>query len=315
MLPEKLEEIIEVVRLKISGVDVPYQAAEKPVEQRRQGVAVLPLFGMITKRANMFTKISGATTTEGFIGAFRQLRADPEVGAIIIDADSPGGGVFGVPEAASEIFASRGVKKIVTVANSFAASAAYWIGAAADEFVVTPSGKAGSIGVFGVYEDRSSLEGKDGITHRIFSAGRYKTEGNPYEPLTDEAATHMQSEVNRYYDMFVADVARYRSVQVNQIRNGFGQGRAVGAKEAVAEGMADRVATLDETIARLLRELRSPGAQRLNAADERRRMAYSSASFPGLSAADRARASRFLAPEGKSAVIDDEIRRSRLRYA
>ena len=90
-----------------------------------------------------------------------------------------------------------------------------------------------------------------GVKVNLISAGKYKTEGNPFEPLSEEAREQIQKRVDEYYDMFVAAVARNRSVSRSDVRGGFGQGRMVGAKEAVASGMADRVATLDETISRL----------------------------------------------------------------
>jgi capsid assembly protease len=269
-----LEQIIEFFQLEAAGVRVPYAAVDRPRERiiQRQ-VAVLPLFGTLSQRANMFTKISGATALEDFIVQFRALRNNSQIGAIILNVDSPGGSVFGVPEAAAEIYASRGIKRTIAVANAHALSGAYWIGSAAEELVITPSGLAGSIGLLGVFEDRSALEGKDGITHRIFRAGKYKAEGNEYEPLTDAAAAHLQSEVDRYYEMFVSAVAKHRSVTPVQVRNGYGQGRSVGARQAITAGMADRVATLDETIARIQGEIRS-GVRRFSASAQRARLGY-----------------------------------------
>lgn len=280
--PEKLEEIITVLHLKATGVEVPYEAAaEKPVD-RQQGVAVLPLFGVIGQRMNMIMKFSGGTSTEMFARQLRALIADPEVGAILIDIDSPGGGVFGVPELAQEIFEARGPKKIVGVANSFAASAAYWIGSAVDELVVTPSGEVGSIGVYALHTEFSEADAKAGVKNTFIKAGRLKTAGNDVEPLSEEARVYLQSNVDRYYDMFTAAVAKYRGRKVAEVREGFGEGGMVGAKDAVAMGMADRVGTFDETLARLLRETRSGKAAKAEEAaptpaaedigdDERRR--------------------------------------------
>lgn len=216
------------------------------------GVAVLPLLGTIVQRADMMTEMSGGTSTQKFTARFRQAMTDPSVGSIVIDVDSPGGQVSGVEELATEIFQARGQKPITAVANSLAASAAYWIATAADELVVTPSGEVGSIGVFAMHEDMSQALANEGVTPTLISAGKYKVEGNPFEPLTDEARTAIQSRVDEYYEMFVSAVARNRGVKKSDVRQGFGEGRTVGAKQAVSLGMADRVATLDETVGRLL---------------------------------------------------------------
>ena len=57
----------------------------------------------------------------------RRFLNDPEVRAIVLDIDSPGGSTYGVSELANEIMAARGKKPVLAVANSLAASAAFWI--------------------------------------------------------------------------------------------------------------------------------------------------------------------------------------------
>jgi signal peptide peptidase SppA len=165
--------------------------------------------------------------------------------------------VYGVEELAAEIYQARGQKPVVAVANSLAASASYWIAASADELVVTPSGEVGSIGVFAMHEDMSGLMEQMGVRVSLISAGKHKTETNPFEPLTDEARAALQEQVDGYYEMFVRAVARGRGVGVADVRGGFGEGRLVGAKEAVRLGMADRVETMEQTIGRLSRRHRN----------------------------------------------------------
>jgi ClpP class serine protease len=149
-----------------------------------------------------------------------------------------------------------------------AASAAYWIGTAADELWVAPSGQVGSIGVFAAHEDISEALKMEGITISLVSAGKYKTEGMPYEPLSAEARASMQRMVDDFHTMFVAAVARNRGVATSTVKNGFGEARMILAQDAVRAGMADGVATLDQTVARLLG--RRTG-QSLSAANRRER--------------------------------------------
>ena len=92
----------------------------------------------------------------------------------------------------------------------------------------------------------------EGIKVSLISAGKYKTEGLPYEPLSAEARANMQQMVNSFGDMFTNAVARNRGVGSYAVKNGFGEGRMVLARDAVKAGMADSVATLDQTLARLL---------------------------------------------------------------
>lgn len=216
-------------------------------------VAVLPLRGTLIPRADMMSEMSGATGLEGWTKRFKAAVADPNVGAIVLDVDSPGGSVFGVDEAATAVFEARGSKHIVAVANLEAGSAAYYIASQADELVVTPSGWVGSIGVFGAHQDLSAALEKAGIKTTLISAGKFKTESSPFEPLGADARAAMQARVDEFYGMFVKAVARGRGVSTTAVRNGFGQGRMELASSAVALGMADLVATFDQTVERVAR--------------------------------------------------------------
>jgi signal peptide peptidase SppA len=272
ILPRHLVVLNEIVVRHVSGekldaeeVQTRIHGAARPASNRRvAAVAVLPLFGTIFPRANMMTQMSGATSAEMFGKEFAALLQDPEVSSIIIDVDSPGGQVDGIEELSNQIFDARGQKPVVAVVDHLMASAAYWIGTAADEVVMSPSGEAGSIGVFAVHQDVSTALQQAGIKVNLISAGKYKTEGNPYEPLAEEARGAIQSRVNEYYDSFVNAIARNRGTSPDAVRNGFGEGRVVGARQAVALGMADRVGTLEETIDRMLGNSGQAGLSQAN---------------------------------------------------
>ena len=103
-----------------------------------------------------------------------------------------------------------------------------------------------------------------GVTTTIISAGPHKTEGNEYQPLSDEARADIQSRVDASYDAFVSDVAAGRRVSVATVREDFGGGRVMTAKAARAAGMVDRVETLSATVQRLGR---SAGSTRRMAAE------------------------------------------------
>ena len=211
-------------------------------------VAVIPLHGVVVPRAGMFDDVSGLTSLDRFGARFREAMNDERVGSILLHIDSPGGVVDGVPEMAAEIMDARGVKPVVAIADAMAASAAYWIAVAADELVVTPSGEVGSIGVFSSHVDWSGFEEMQGIKTTLIAAGKYKVEANPFEPLSDDARAAIQARVDDYYGMFVKGVATARGRKASEVRGGFGEGRVVGARDAVAMGMADRVADFRQTV-------------------------------------------------------------------
>jgi hypothetical protein len=101
---------------------------------------------------------------------------------------------------------------------------------------------------------RGHFEGleEEGVKVTLVSAGKYKTEGMPYEPLSVEGRRSLQGQVDEFYGMFASAVARNRGVATSTVKNGFGEGRMVLAQDAVKAGMADGVASLDQTLARLL---------------------------------------------------------------
>jgi signal peptide peptidase SppA len=196
--------------------------------------------------------MSGATSAEAFGASVQAAAADPAVGAILIDVDSPGGAVSLIPETAQIVADAALAKPVVAIANTLMASAAYWLASQASEVVITPSGMAGSIGVLAMHADNSARLEQMGVDVSLIHAGQFKAEGNPFQPLTDEARADIQAKVDEFYGMFVDGVAQGRGVAASMVRDGFGQGRVVTAAEAVKAGMADRVATFDQTVEELL---------------------------------------------------------------
>jgi len=263
-----LEEIVvrHVSGEKLSSEEIQTRihGAVRPAERRVNSIAVLPLFGTIFPRANLMTDMSGATSAERFGAQFAELVKDPKIDAIVLDVNSPGGQVGGVEELSKQIFDARGQKPVVAVVNHLMASAAYWIGTAADEIVVSPSSEVGSIGVFAVHQDMSAALDKAGVKVSLISKGKFKAEGNPYEPLGEEARAAIDARVGDYYESFVNGVARNRGVKPAMVKNGFGEGRVVGAQQAIELGMADRMGTLQETIDRLFQAKGSPATAQAN---------------------------------------------------
>jgi signal peptide peptidase SppA len=273
MQPERMAAYASVLARRYAGLRAdpqespgggPIQAAGQRVGGRTGAVAVIPVVGTIMQRASSFGMCDGGTSTQAISQALRQANADETVSSIVLDIDSPGGSVYGVAELAAEIRASG--KPVTAVANSLAASAAYWIGTAASEFFVTPGGEVGSIGVWMAHEDWSKALEAEGVDVTLISAGKYKTEGHPYGPLPSEAKDFMQSRTDDYYGAFTRDVAKGRNVSVDQVRSGMGQGRVIGASQAKGEGMVDGVMTFDQVIRHVQKGTAPKGRNALAAA-------------------------------------------------
>tara|TARA_R100001244_G_scaffold47793_2_gene42609 strand:- start:4344 stop:5462 length:1119 start_codon:yes stop_codon:yes gene_type:complete len=274
MQREKLDAVTAFLIFKAQGGE--YSAEEvaaritkkrdAEVAQTEGAIALIPVYGVLSQRMNMMADISGGTSYQAIGDSINAALTNEEVKAVVLDIDSPGGAVPGADELATELRALRGgPKPIVAQVNSLAASAAYWIASATDEIVATPSARAGSIGVYTSHDDVSEAMAKLGIKRTYISAGKYKTEGNEAEPLGEEARDYIHGLVDQSYQRFVGAVAEGRGVTKAKVLDGYGQGRIFGAEALVERGMADRIGTLKDTLARFGVQTDSPTVSRIKA--------------------------------------------------
>lgn len=252
ILPDKLEEIQSFIqrRHEMKALDTEelqalVSAAARPRQNAAGGVAVLPLHGVLFHRADALRESSGGMSAERFAAQVRAAAEDESVREIIIDVNSPGGSVAGIAEAAAAVFEARKRKRITAVANSMMASAAYWIASAAHEIVGIPSAMVGSIGVVYMHTEFSKMEEQLGVKTTVITSGDFKAEANPYEPLTDEARAAIQETNDEFYRQFTEAVARHRGTTVETVQSGYGRGRALPARQALQEGLIDRIESFD----------------------------------------------------------------------
>lgn len=260
--PTKAREILALLAFRAAGHRFTADELLARVEEappatvtKRASVAMIPLRGIIAHRMGTMEESSGGMSAERFTTAVQAAAADDDIEAILLDVDSPGGTIPGVPEAAEAVFKAREQKRVAAIANAWMASAAYWIASQATEIVAIPSALEpciGSIGVFTIHEDLSAALAQEGVKITMIKAGKHKADWNPFEPLPEETRAEIQAAVDGAYDQFVKDVARGRGVTATAVRRGFGEGRALTAVDAKAAGLIDRIGTLEETIGRLV---------------------------------------------------------------
>jgi len=216
------------------------------------GIAVIPIHNEIVQHADFWSDVFGMATVDGVGAMLDTAINDDSVGAVVLRVDSPGGSVYGIDELSAKIYGYRGTKPIIAVADSLMASAAYYVASAADQIVVTPGGEIGSVGVVAMHVDYSEMLKAEGIKPTVITAGPYKWEANPYQPLGDEAKAAVQARVDEYYEAFIDALARNRGASRTKVKKDFGGGRVVGASAAVQQGMADVVAPFDRVIRDML---------------------------------------------------------------
>jgi signal peptide peptidase SppA len=215
---------------------------------RPPGVAIIPVRGYLSQRPTMLGALGLGTSMDSLDALLSLALSDPGVDAIVLDIDSTGGEVYGMTETAAKIREARARKPVIGVANSVAASAAYWLLASCGTAYVTPSGQVGGVGMSMVHEDQSRALDAAGIHVTLISAGKYKTEGAPFMPLDADARGFMQQTCDHYFSMMVADIAKGRRVSEQVVRTKFCEGRTLGAPAAKAAGMVDGTRTFDQVL-------------------------------------------------------------------
>ena len=214
-----------------------------------EGVAVISAMGGLVHRTRLEADSSLLIGYNDLAADLEDALAKSEVHAIALVMDSPGGEVSGAFELAERIYAARGSKPIVAVADGMAASAAYLAASAADEVVLSATSYVGSIGVVMRHVDFSRALANEGISVSHIFAGDHKVDGNPYQPLPDAVRANLQADIEGLYQMFIQAVAQHRGMTEQAVRDT--RASVYRGVAAVAARLADRIGTADAVIAEL----------------------------------------------------------------
>lgn len=260
IMPEKLREIQAVYSSHFRGEKIDIAAVEarlghplaneqQDYEVRQGGVAVLSISGVISNKANMFTKVSGGASAQILQQQIESMRNDPSVRAVVLDFDTPGGNVLGIPALCESIRALAAEKPTVSCCTGTMASAGYWLGSAANAVYISGlTDYVGSIGVVAThsYDPRNANTQTTEIT-----AGKFKRLATESQPLTAEGKDYIQSQVDEIYRVFVETVAQNRKVSAEQVLENMADGRIFIGQQAIAAGLVDGVSTVDAMVAKL----------------------------------------------------------------
>lgn len=234
----------------VEGIDAPRLEYTRTVGIR-DGVAIIPIEGIIFRYADFFTYYCGGCTIDQLAKDFNAALTDTKVHAIMFEINSPGGEVTGVSEMADMIYNARSRKPMTARVGGTMASAALWLGTAAGEVRIDDTARIGSIGVMAAYlDDRKSMEmiGLEEIEF-ISSQSPYKNA----KPWTDEGRKRIQARLDALCEIFGEKVALHRDVDVETVWKNFGQGDTFVGQAAIDAGLADRMGSFEETLYDLAR--------------------------------------------------------------
>ena len=253
----KLDVILSVLGARVGLADlaapVGYTPAARALGPPSGKVAVIPIHGTLVRRTSGIEAESGLASYTGIAAQLDAALASPEIAAILLDIDSPGGESGGVFDLADRIRAASEVKPVWAVANDMAFSAAYALASAATRVFVARTGGVGSIGVIAMHVDQSVKDAQDGVRYTAVFAGERKNDLNPHEPISNEAHAVLKAEVDRIYDLFVETVARHRGLDADAVRAT--EAGLFFGPDAVATGLADAVGSLDDALTQLTQSL------------------------------------------------------------
>jgi signal peptide peptidase SppA len=217
------------------------------------GVAIIQVCGTLVQKLGTLRPFSGMTGYDGIRQNFMTAMIDPEVKAIMLDIDSPGGEVSGCFDLVDTIYNSRGTKPIWSILNESAYSAGYAIASAADRICVPRTGGVGSIGVIWMHMDWSKALTTAGFKVTFITFGESKADGHPEIPLSGEALERFQSDINTMGELFVSTAARNRNISAKVIRDT--QARTYMGAAGVSIGLADEVLAPDAAFMALLKQI------------------------------------------------------------
>lgn len=214
------------------------------------GVAIIEIAGTLVQKLGTLKPYSGMTGYDGIRQNFLMAISDPDVKAVVLDIDSPGGEVAGCFDLVDTIYRARGTKPIWSILNESAYSAGYAIASAADRIVVPRTGGTGSIGVISMHVDWSKALTDSGFKVTFITYGDRKADGAAEIPLSPEALERFQADITTMGELFVNTVSRNRAIPADKVRET--QASTYLGADGVTMGLADEVMSPDAAFLALL---------------------------------------------------------------
>jgi len=210
-------------------------------------IAIIGLHGKLMKQQ---ASLSNSTST---VMVRRQVRAaarDPDIAAIMLHIDSPGGTVAGTEDLADDIAAAAASKPVHAYVEDLCASAAYWEASQALHISANAGSLSPSIGTYGVVYDMSGAAAMEGVKAHVVRAGAYKGAGTPGTEVTQEQLAEMQRNIDALNERFLLAVSRGRRMEMSRVRE-LADGRVHIAEESKRLGLIDAVESFDAALSRL----------------------------------------------------------------
>lgn len=246
--PSYHENIIRILETHIqeTPMEDDFEEPELPEPDFINGVAVIPIYGIIGKHLSLMEQMCGGMDINWLTEELKKKRDDTNCTSIVLYFNSPGGTVIGVPELGDLIAEIATIKPIVAYTDADMCSGAYWLASQCTSIFSTKSATIGSIGVYSIYIDKTRRLENEGVKINAISAGKYKLTGASFRVLSDEEKAILQAGVDKIYVEFLNAVSK------RKIPNEYCQGQVFDGMEALQYGLTDGLVTdIDEVITSL----------------------------------------------------------------
>ena len=246
--PDSLRAMSAITQAFLANpVELP-QRGQSSLLTVENGVGVVAMSGPMIRNPDLLSQILfNAVDTEEITAAVREAANRPDIEAVFLEIDSPGGTVTGTPEMAQAVADAGKQKPVYAFSSGLMCSAAYWVASQAQAIYVTPSARVGSIGVIQPIIDDSEAYKNAGLKVEVFAAGKFKSIGMPGVSLTDSQRECIQSNIEETaQDFHTAVLARGRKIPAEAM-----EGQAFSGKQAQRMNLAGVVQDRAEAMQRL----------------------------------------------------------------
>lgn len=239
-----------VASLVLGLVTAPRARTELAAAEGGRTVGLIYIDGEITGGPSTSGFFGTTTGSDSILSQLKEAREDPEVKAVVLRVNSPGGSAPASQEIGEEIARLRKAGKVVvTSMGDVAASGGYWIAASSDHIIASPATLTGSIGVVMQLTNLQEFYGKLGLSHETFKSGPHKDMGSSTRPVTPEERAIFQSMIDDIYSQFVDVVAKGRKLPVERVR-AIADGRVFTGEQAKEAGLVDELGNFNYALDR-----------------------------------------------------------------
>jgi len=219
---------------------------------RAGNVAVIDIKGSLTNKQSPWNRYIGITSYPEIKNAVIEAVNDESTESILFSIDSPGGSVSGISELSAFLTdVKNDHMPIESHVGGSMNSGAYWLGSIGEKITGTRLSQVGSIGVISVHMEYSKMLKEKGIETTVIRQGKYKALGNPYEPLTEEAKSIIEKDMEVVYNEFIGTVASNRGVPEADVRNNMAEGQVFWGVDAKRVGLIDEIGTIDSVVTQM----------------------------------------------------------------